>query len=398
VADKHLPESAEAAQRAADLEWLYGGKTPPYASEPEVAPRGTPAAVKTPGTPPGKGWVSVAPDGDISTTAATTPPKRRKGHPIRNSLIAVLVLALIWLGFMGYTPFHAWSEVERISNTPTGTRPADTPGTLFLLVGSDSRDSMTAAEREKYGTGYAEGSRTDTMLLYYIPPEGAPALISLPRDSYLDIPGYGPDKLNAAYSYGGAPLLTATVEQFTGLRIDGYLEISMVGFAKLVDYVGGINACLDEDVADHDSGLYLPAGCHDLDGRLALAYVRMRYADPRGDLGRVERQRKAISLVVAKLAVRENVLLPWRWWEVTHELVSLVTAGEDTGLGQLWDAAMGGVKFISGEALLFTAPIADPDAYTDAGSSVLLDADECAALFAEIAAGDTSRLERFVRS
>jgi LCP family protein required for cell wall assembly len=299
---------------------------------------------------------------------------------------------------MIYTPFNAWGGVARIDNTPETVRPPDTPGTLFLLVGGDSRDSMTQEERDKYGTGYAEGNRTDTMLLYYIPPEGAPALISLPRDSYVDIPGYGPDKLNAAYAYGGAPLLTATVEQLTGLRIDGYLEISMVGFAKLVDFVGGIHVCLDYDVDDGYSGLHLPEGCYDFDGRLALAYVRMRYADPRGDLGRVERQREAISLVAQKLAVPSNVILPWRWWNVTHQLVGLVTASDDTGLSLLWDAGMGGRKFLTGEALRFTAPIADPDIYTDAGSSVLLDADACTQLFAEIAAGDTSLLKRFVHS
>ncbi|MDR2620834.1 MAG: LCP family protein [Propionibacteriaceae bacterium] len=400
MADKHFPNATSAAQHAADLEWLYGGKNPP-----------SPAPAATPGTT-AAAVSDAAPDWDLRspkpgaqsphkpakanpTPDATPAATKRFAHPIRNTGLVILALVLAWGAFMVFTPFHAWGGVERVDNTPTTPRPADTPGTLFLLVGGDSRDAMTPEEREKYGTGDAEGNRTDTVLLYYIPPEGPPALISLPRDSYLDIPGYGPDKLNAAYAYGGAALLTATVEQFTGLRIDGYLEISMVGFAKLVDYVGGINVCLDEDVSDGYSGLDLSAGCHDLDGRLALAYVRMRYADPRGDLGRVERQRETISLVAKKLAVTETVTLPWRWWDTTHELVKLVTAGNDTSLGQLWSAARGGLKFISGEALQFTAPIADPDVHTDAGSSVLLDATACTELFAEIAAGDTSQLKRF---
>jgi LCP family protein required for cell wall assembly len=334
-----------------------------------------------------------------TTSPAAAKPKaaiNRNRHPFRIALIIVLALVISWVAFMVYAPLHAWSSVERVNNTPSAPRPADTPGTLFLLVGGDSRDSMTEEEREKYGTGYAEGNRTDTMMLYYIPPTGRPALISLPRDSYVDIPGYGFDKLNAAYAYGGAPLLTATVERLSNLHIDGYVEISMSGFAKLIDYVGGINICVAEDISDVNSGLYLDAGCHDLDARTALAYVRMRYADPRGDLGRVERQRETISLVAQKLLVRENVLLPWRWWDTTHELIDLVAVGSDTTIGQLWDGAMGGLKVVSAGALLFTVPISDADAFTDAGSSVLLDTSACSELFAEIAAGDTANLDRFI--
>ena len=128
-------------------------------------------------------------------------------------------------------------------------------------------------------------------MIVYIPPAGKPALISIPRDSYLAIPNHGKNKVNAAYALGGPKLLEQTVEQNTGLRIDGYLEIGFGGFVNVVDAVGGVEMCLPTAIKDRDSHIDLPKGCQTLNGVKALGYVRMRKADPRGDLGRVERQR-----------------------------------------------------------------------------------------------------------
>ena len=108
---------------------------------------------------------------------------------------------------------------------------ADTPGTTYLIVGSDKR------QEEAINDG-TEGERADTLMLLQVPQSGAPALVSLPRDSWVEIPGYGEDKINASYAIGGPELLVETVENLTGMTVDHYLEVSMFGVQDLVDGVG----------------------------------------------------------------------------------------------------------------------------------------------------------------
>jgi anionic cell wall polymer biosynthesis LytR-Cps2A-Psr (LCP) family protein len=122
----------------------------------------------------------------------------------------------------------------------------------------------------------------------------------------------------------------------------------------------------------------------------------MRKADPRGDLGRVERQREVIMKTLAQAADVWTVVLPWRWKALNEAIFSSLTLGEDTGVLSMFRAASGGLDFASGNALQLTVPISDPDFYTDWGASaVLWDEELSAQLFAEIAAGDTSKLDRF---
>jgi LCP family protein required for cell wall assembly len=322
----------------------------------------------------------------------TRPRKRR--HPIRAFFVTVFLLLLAWIAVIVAIPLITWTRLSVIDDLPQ-VRPAEQPGTAILLVGSDSRTDLTAEEKVELATGDADGDRTDTMLIYYAPPTGRPALVSLPRDSYLPIPGYWEDKLNAAYSYGGAPLLIETVEQNTGVQLDGYLEINMLGFSNLVDAVDGVEICPPEAIVDVNSNLDLAPGCQTIDGPTALGYVRMRMADPRGDLGRVERQREIITKVAAKLLRPSTVLNPIRWWDVNSALTTAIRRGSDTTMSDLLAAARSGPQFIRGDAVELTVPIADSDAYTDAGSSVLWDDDLAAQMFAEIAAGDTSGLDRF---
>jgi len=307
----------------------------------------------------------------------------------------LLLVIGLWAAFLVFSPLHAWSRVSTIDATPAGGRPPIQPGTAILLVGTDSREGLTPAQRKRLGTGNAEGSRTDTMIIYYVPPSGKPALISLPRDSYLPIPGHKKNKLNAAYAFGGPSLLVQTVEQATGLRIDGYLEIGFGGFAALVDAVGGVQVCLDKPMKDKKANIDLPAGCQTLDGVNALGYVRQRYSDPRGDLGRVERQREVIGKVLAKIATPATVLNPVRYWRLCHVLSTAVVRGDQTGLGVMTPVGLSAPSYAKGNAISLTVPISNPDAHTSAGSSVLWDDKRAAAMFALLAKGDTSQLDQF---
>ena len=159
-------------------------------------------------------------------------------------------------------------------------RPSAGPGSTWLMVGSDSRQGLTPQQQEALATGGDTGNgRTDTILVVHMPAlwSGTPTtMVSIPRDSYVPIPGYGRDKINAAFSMGGAPLLAQTVEQATGLRIDHYAEIGFGGFAGLVDGLGGVTVCPTTPIDDPLAGINLPAGCQKLAGRDALGYVRSR--------------------------------------------------------------------------------------------------------------------------
>jgi LCP family protein required for cell wall assembly len=204
-------------------------------------------------------------------------------------LIVLLLAAIAWpIGLV------IWAN-GKIQHTAALSGASATAGTTYLIAGSDSRaDGGIAAD----GTS---GSRTDTILLLQVPTHGPAALISLPRDTYAQIPGHGAAKLNAAYSWGGAPLLVKTVEQLTGLTIDHYAEIGMSGVKEVVDAVGGVHLCWDANVNDADSGMVWTSGCHDVDGTAALAFSRMRKSDPTGDIGRGLRQRQLVAAVMAKI-------------------------------------------------------------------------------------------------
>src|SRR4051812_16483771 len=330
-----------------DLDWLYGGDRQPAQPErtrvmpnPSGTAPGSPAggapypppsaygtAPTRPGMPP-----SGPPSGPGNRTRPAVPrgkPAKRR-HPVRNFFRVLLILLLLLILWLVGVPAYAWTQVARVDAAPSGQRPADQPGKTFLLVGSDSRAGLSKAEQKRLGTGSTGGQRTDTIMIVYLPPGGKPALISVPRDSYVDIPKNGKNKINAAYAFGGPELLVQTVEQNTGLRMDGYMEIGFGGFVNIIDALGGIRMCLPSAINDRDSHIDLPKGCQNLSGTEALGYVRMRKADPLGDLGRVQRQREMLAAVADKAASPATVLNPVRYWKFNMATAEAIKLGRDT--------------------------------------------------------------------
>ena len=193
-------------------------------------------------------------------------------------------------------------------------RPEKTSKALnYLLVGSDTREGLTKEEMKELRVGStktAAGGRSDTMLLVHISKDRSKAyLVSLPRDSLVTIPAHLstdgksqiPDrqnKLNAAFAFGGAPLLIQTIESETNLKIDHYIEVSFAGFAGIVNALGGIEVCTKVDIDDPKSHLVLSAGTHTLNGIEAVKYVRTRDFDGRGDIGRMLRQEQFMCSVL----------------------------------------------------------------------------------------------------
>ena len=170
-----------------------------------------------------------------------------------------------------------------------------------------------------------------------------PTMVSIPRDSYVPIPGHDKDKINAAFAIGGAPLLTQTVEQATGLRLDHYAEIGFGGFAALVDGLGGVTVCITAPIDDPLAGIDLPAGCRKLDGRNALGYVRTRDT-PRADLDRMVNQRQFMSALLQRASSPAVWLNPWRWYSVSRAAVGALTVDQGDHVVGPGPARLGGTR------------------------------------------------------
>jgi len=258
-------------------------------------------------------------------------------------------------------------------------RPVAASGTNWLLVGSDSRQDLSPQQQAELSTGGDLGSsRTDTILLVHIPHlgSGQPAtMVSIPRDSYVDIPGYGSDKINAAFAEGGPPLLTQTVEMATGIRVDHYAEIGFGGFGAIVDALGGIDVCPPEAISDPLAGIDLPAGCQTLNGRNALGYVRSR-ATPRADLDRMLHQREFMSAMLHRAASPTVWLNPWRWFSVPHAAVAALVVDQDA---HVWNLTRLGWA-LHGSLATVTVPIGEFTG-NDSGSVLIWDSEAASALF-----------------
>ena len=214
----------------------------------------------------------------------------------------------------------------------------------YLLVGSDTREGLTRAEQKELRVGpvkTAAGKRSDTMLLVHISKSRDKAvLVSIPRDSFALIPEHTNiqgkvipavhSKINSSFNWGGAPLLIKTIEQMTNLKIDHYVEINFVGFARMVDSLGGIEVCTKKDINDSKSHLNLPAGVHTLNGIEALKYVRTREFDGMGDIGRMQRQQAFISSVIKKATSLGVLLNPITMTNFINSALDSVTT--DDGL------------------------------------------------------------------
>jgi LCP family protein required for cell wall assembly len=299
--------------------------------------------------------------------------------------VGVVVLASVsWLG-LGIVS----GNIARI-NVFAGLqdRPEKTSKALnYLLVGSDTREGLTGAELKELrvgSTATAAGGRSDTMLLVHISKDRDKAyLVSFPRDSLVTIPAHistngktqipaRQGKLNAAFAFGGAPLLIETIEGETNLKIDHYIEISFAGFARIVNALGGIEVCTKVDIDDPKSHLVLSAGTHTLDGIEALKYVRTRDFDGRGDIGRMQRQQQFMSSVLKKATSTGVLLNPIKIVNFMNATISTVKMDESLSKEDLLNLAKQMRGLSSGSVRTLTVPISTANGRADGIGSVVI--------------------------
>jgi LCP family protein required for cell wall assembly len=293
-------------------------------------------------------------------------------------VLAVLV-ALVLVAAVGeYVNLNGRLHHENVLVDYSG-RPVPASGSNWLITGSDSRQGLTAAQEHQLSTGKGiGGSRTDTILVLHMPAGGGqPVLISLPRDSWVVIPGYGRNKINAAFSLGGPKLLAETVQNATGLRIDHYMEIGFGGFVSVVNAVGGVHMCIQFPLHDAASGLNIPKGCQTLNGTQALGFVRDRHNFAQQDLQRVQDQRLLLKALLSKLTSAGTLLNPFALIPAADGAAGTLTVDSGTSLRQL-----ASVAFALRHPLTTTVPIASANYVTPSGQdAVLWDRTRALALF-----------------
>lgn len=284
----------------------------------------------------------------------------RHGRRIVTYLVTlVVILAVVVVG----SYFWLNGKLNRSVTLPATTNTS--AGTNWLITGADSRQGLSRTEIDQMHVGFDMGTlNSDSVMLLHMG-SGKPILISIPRDSYVDIPGHGMNKLNAALGEGGPALLIQTVESVTGLQINHYMGIGFGGLVSVVNSVGGVQMCLPSSVQDSYSGVNLKAGCQTLNGDQALSFVRDRHSFATGDLQRIQDQRAFLKALLDKGMSPGVYLNPFKALPFASTAASSMSVDKGTSLLDLLQAAMALQNPESG-----TVPISNPAYFTSAGEAV----------------------------
>ena len=309
--------------------------------------------------------------------------------------VVAAVVIIAGAGFAGTVVAAAQkydNNVSRIDAFKPGTGQSPRPrprvdGPLnFLVVGSDSRAKDSSNSREVAATG---GQRTDTIMLVHLQRDQKSGyVISIPRDTFVDIPqGPGWDggkaKINAAFQYGGVPLLVQTVEDFTQVRIDHVVVIDFHGIERVVDAVGGIDVNVTESVRDSQTHATFTKGVNHLDGKHALEYVRQRYGLPEGDFDRIKRQHQFLFALLDKAGSTGTLTNPKKLDAFLDAATRSITVDKQLGIV---DLAFQLRSLRPGDFTFLTTPISGYDTDPTWGSILVPYRDKATELFSALSA------------
>jgi LCP family protein required for cell wall assembly len=271
---------------------------------------------------------------------AETNKKSRRRRRITAVLVFLGIVAIAATGTAYYLGRQLVAPIDRIEGVFTDLpdrppKPArGEPGyeaVNILILGTDRRSELpTTGDRAEAAAWVPGAQRSDAMLLLHIDAdrEGA-TVVSMPRDSWVEVPGYGYEKINAAYSYGGASLAVATVERLTHVRIDHLAVIDWDGIRRLTDELGGVSVTVPESVYDSARDVTWAAGVHQLDGQAALDYVGQRYGLPGGDLDRAKRQQNFLRVLMVDTLRRVSDAGPWEVYELLKVLTNNLSVDDE---------------------------------------------------------------------
>ena len=327
--------------------------------------------------------------------AGGAPARRRR--PVRALLAAVLVLVLLAALAAGGYLFALARNFE--SKTATiapafpeeGLRPAAnaTGATNILLLGSDSREAGGASAT---AAGLPNSGRSDTMMLVHVPGDGSGTYVtSIMRDTWVQIPGHGSHKINAAFAYGGVPLAVLSIETLLDTRIDHVAAIDMEGFKGLTDALGGVE--VDVPVAFDASqlkGHHFAEGKQPMTGEQALAFVRERKAFVDGDYQRVRDQQVFLKALLGELTSKETLTNPVTVWDAVGQISPYIAVDDSLDALAAGRVGLSMARTRSGNMHFFTLPTLGTGRSADGQSIVLPDADAIAALAGALAEDDVA--------
>jgi len=322
------------------------------------------------------------------------PERRRTRRALVVSLCLLLTLAVLAAG--GVWGLQRWllGRVETFADpfagltdrpaaaSPAATAAAGATPLTLLLLGSDSR--ISAGDPAQWQRG---AQRTDTMMLVHLPADGGAAYVmSIPRDSWVEVPGHGEAKINAAFAYGGPALTVQTVEQLTGVRVDHVAVADFESFAAITDALGGVRITLAEDFT-HD-GTTVEAGQHRLlTGDQALRWVRERKGLARGDFDRMHRQQAWIRAMVATMRNERTLANPLTSVPFLRAVGDAVATDEGLDAAAVADLRDRVADLASTDLTFFTVPTQGTGRSPDGTQSiVVLDRPALAELMAAVRA------------
>jgi LCP family protein required for cell wall assembly len=292
------------------------------------------------------------------------------------SVVVLFVAGTAW-GFTSYIN----DTIGRVNAGTAGT-PASGPLNV-LLAGVDQRSGLTRHQELALHVGNDVSSNSDTMMLIHVSGDRSRVtVISIPRDSWVNIPGHGFNKINAAYGLGGPKLVVQTVEANTGLTVNDFIQVNFLGFVRVIDALGGVNICLPFAVDDPYSGLHLSKGRHHVSGITALEYARDRHSFATSDLARIQDQQRLLSSMLSEAISSGTLGNPVKLDRFLRAALAAIKVDQGLNVAALADQMRG---ISPGDVRFMTVPISDYNYQTPTGQLALLwDAKESQALFGEL--------------
>lgn len=327
-------------------------------------------------------------------------PRRALRVTLLCTLAVVLGLVALGAGGVWWGTNHYGDRVARIPDAfPDGPRPQDrqddTDVTTFLLAGVDRRsEKPTTGTRAAAGLWKPGVQRSDTLMLVRLDADAGEArTVSIPRDSWVQVPGHGRAKVNEAFARGGPPLLVETVERLTGIRVDHFGVVDWHGFRALTDAVGGVPITVRENAYDPQQDRHFAAGTHTMDGEEALAYVRQRHGLPGHELDRIERQQQFLRSLVGEMRGEVGVADPVAMDRMLNAVTGAVSVDADLSNSDLRDFVLD-LRRLDTENVEFTTAPIERSEMIHGQYALLLDEDECRKLWHAVETGEPLGAER----